>query len=1144
MKRIFYIILIFTTSIYSYDENTHQWLTIQSYYLLKKNLGLDINALNTHLHIDYSVDEGGAWQVPYITRGANLEDRIDPVYNYSFRNPPRMFGDAALEVELLSEVVISIADDFYDVPDWFVSTTHFWNPDLGDNQNSIMHAKTFFRDFFIFIPNAYKKCQAYVNGDYDLSVNLVLYGFPTNSDGSGSCATQRAIVTFRYNTLPGLYNTRQLYVTKVTWLTGEQTIYNSPILFTSNYWSSLNNSTHSNFIDCIIYETLGRMCHLLQDMSVPAHSKIDEHSSMSNGDSYESYMKNDRYWTSDLVNNLVGPMVNIENEINPLHFLMYTTAQMSQHYGSNGPYEGDGNNYILGNYSQSELNYLNNNNLSSLGNPTSVSNPIQENDVYNIRNKMIPQAIRTTAALLYWFAKECNLLPPTRYVSTSRLYENSLNPIPVLNQPALEGSTYLLNDINSIDGYNFSGWKENLSYNNPQSIIVPSDLSFTSIFKKLNYTDNIASANNNNQRRICKTPNGILHKVYESMSMVWYERSTDNGVTWNVVNSRPLSTKAKRPSIDNSDNDILLCFQENNAIKIKHFSCNYNNYIEQSELVNTNTSIYSNDASPIIVASKKLNNDIRFMLFYLNSVIGNDNYKGIVAHYGILNSSTLQLQWIGEPQIINGAFTRTNSLTAAVCENYNQMNFHVAWEQDNVIKYAIAKVNISYIPEITFPYQLSVSTGSGYSKNYKPMITSNWQTVNGISREIAQISWIGENEALVEEELLKTTLGPQLIKNVVYKNYYFDGVNHNWSPIYTFGTNVDYQSNNLADVNGIVIGWHEGNGNNRFIKNLNSISTINKNRVPIVGSYPQIINAEDLSLMRAFVVGTTSPYDFRISDQFSFELYKEAEFSEISLGRQGIIYKDSAQFYFTLVGVKTDTDTINFVELPDSINFLNIDDVNSYLESKPIVIGENSSINFGVQYGVEGIEYAKCILQEDKNVQFKLIAIDAFNNNIVGEYLNYTFNKDSLPSFGYANYSLNTQGLEGKTIKLKILLNDNLEGNYSIVHKFIDNIALPKTSIIELNSSHKKVTEYYLTQNYPNPFNPSTTISYSLPSKGFTSLKVYDILGNQIATLVDEYKPAGSYTIDFNASNLSSGVYFYSLTSGSFTMNKKMILMK
>ena len=86
--------------------------------------------------------------------------------------------------------------------------------------------------------------------------------------------------------------------------------------------------------------------------------------------------------------------------------------------------------------------------------------------------------------------------------------------------------------------------------------------------------------------------------------------------------------------------------------------------------------------------------------------------------------------------------------------------------------------------------------------------------------------------------------------------------------------------------------------------------------------------------------------------------------------------------------------------------------------------------------------------------------------------------------------------------------------------------------------------EYSIEQNYPNPFNPATTISFSVPSPEFISLKVYDILGNEVATLVNEEKPAGNYELQFDASNLSSGVYLYRLSAGNFTEIKKMVLLK
>lgn len=85
---------------------------------------------------------------------------------------------------------------------------------------------------------------------------------------------------------------------------------------------------------------------------------------------------------------------------------------------------------------------------------------------------------------------------------------------------------------------------------------------------------------------------------------------------------------------------------------------------------------------------------------------------------------------------------------------------------------------------------------------------------------------------------------------------------------------------------------------------------------------------------------------------------------------------------------------------------------------------------------------------------------------------------------------------------------------------------------------------YGLSQNYPNPFNPATKIQYAIPRAGNVSLVVYDILGRQVATLVNEFKNPGVYTLDFDASSLSSGVYFYKIQSGSFTDTKKMLLVK
>lgn len=88
------------------------------------------------------------------------------------------------------------------------------------------------------------------------------------------------------------------------------------------------------------------------------------------------------------------------------------------------------------------------------------------------------------------------------------------------------------------------------------------------------------------------------------------------------------------------------------------------------------------------------------------------------------------------------------------------------------------------------------------------------------------------------------------------------------------------------------------------------------------------------------------------------------------------------------------------------------------------------------------------------------------------------------------------------------------------------------------------VNYFKLSQNYPNPFNPSTTINYQIPELSFVQFKVFDVLGNEIAILVNEEKLAGEYEVEFNGQKLTSRIYFYQLEAGNFIQTKKMVLIK
>ena len=137
-------------------------------------------------------------------------------------------------------------------------------------------------------------------------------------------------------------------------------------------------------------------------------------------------------------------------------------------------------------------------------------------------------------------------------------------------------------------------------------------------------------------------------------------------------------------------------------------------------------------------------------------------------------------------------------------------------------------------------------------------------------------------------------------------------------------------------------------------------------------------------------------------------------------------------------------------------------------------------------------------------------------------------------------YSLNEEKMLN-TFDLKSIPHTNnlvIDSPYVYIHRI--------SLVTDVKKEKEIPTRFELHQNYPNPFNPSTTISYGLPTAGFVSLKIYDFLGREIKTLVNDYQLAGSYHKTFSTSelNLSSGVYFCELRAGGLVQTKKMVLIK
>jgi hypothetical protein len=120
----------------------------------------------------------------------------------------------------------------------------------------------------------------------------------------------------------------------------------------------------------------------------------------------------------------------------------------------------------------------------------------------------------------------------------------------------------------------------------------------------------------------------------------------------------------------------------------------------------------------------------------------------------------------------------------------------------------------------------------------------------------------------------------------------------------------------------------------------------------------------------------------------------------------------------------------------------------------------------------------------------------------------------------------------------------SLSGNCLIMSRNNSVWRYDLSQITDLRQNQFSIYDFKLFQNYPNPFNPITHFGFRIANSGFVSLKIYNVLGNEVAVLVNEVKPAGNYEVKFDGSNLSSGVYFYVLRAGDKTLSRKMCLIK
>jgi len=1153
-------------SSFSYETHVHSYIVQQAYSLLKHYYPqVENTELKTQLGGPF--DHGShQWETGLITTGAIREDLDDVVYGYG---PPNEWY-SPLSFLFQSSLTPTV--------------THFWIADNGDNSKVWIPATLAIDRQF---ENAFMKLQMYMNGGWKL-----LY-LPEGG---------QYIKEYKYTSLTQLAKTGQILQTGYYSIVGDHTTLNPPLQV------NLTDVNRKRFV----YEILGRMCHLIEDMCVPAHVHGDAHPP-TDKDYYEEDMDRNYYkWTWENALQQGGIIYpNLQDD--PIRYFSYSANQISDIFRSN---DYEGNIYLPNGTYPIISEYYN-----QLGNQ-----PINVIDKSQIANTCLVYAIRATAGFLYWFCDKTDLLKTITILSNGSKYFDLKNhndqnpqwltkttpyPIPFDNNITID----LSGDANNYQ-YAWGGWQKrdrdnnivglnynvewlstssnatsyylaqydyfiNITFNEPLLIdggtgayyknlqseqisnsfiifaniptqiqaIAPSGYDFLewndhnstnprtfyastnsnglyAIFKKHLASNSLSALSSNSQRKFISDVNGNKHLVYDSQGSVWYTKSTDNGAAWlPEVKINENGTQAKGATMATStDGNLYVLYQcdrglrtnTNPTLVLSQYY--YGTLRWQTEVCDLSS--YTYNTMPVISAINGV-----VLVVYKPSAT-----TGLVGVEYYLNSGN-----IAETHVSNiSGTTAYSSNPSLATTNMSTASTHMLVYEQSGIYYTEWAVASDFYGLVTS----NISSGSGYTWNYNPSIIE----LNGL----AKVVWIGKRVILPPENLAKVEgeNGTAIVTNYEYRTIFKDPSYYRY---WSFGSNVSSApSINKTDNNSAyVFGWSETNGTrtNKFADNtLSTITTLNT-----TGKDLQLCNGADkYSMFALSFTNAALPYSFALSNSIgSVALAKENTSLSINKGREGVVVKDSSQIYFTLGDVLVNGENISFKTIPDTFSVTSVADVNNCVKTNPFSVTDNSSLFYSVQYGVSNAEQLKRTFTESDIISFRIELVEAATETVLGLFDNISYTKQNAVSYDNFSYEVSTEGIGNKTVYLRLVTTASEGCSFSITDKLDNQSIIAKRYVKQVAfKSAQVIKDYALAQNYPNPFNPVTTITYQLPKSGSVTLKIYDMLGKEVKTLVNEQKEMGRYTVQFDASSLASGMYVYQLRANDYTSTKKMMLLK
>ena len=675
-------------------------------------------------------------------------------------------------------------------------------------------------------------------------------------------------------------------------------------------------------------------------------------------------------------------------------------------------------------------------------------------------------------------------------------------------------------------------------------VFTSSEATATAILKGQLISNDAIGVKNPSQRKIVRTDNGQYHCVYESMGAVWYTYSltSDYYGVWNP--DQIFFLYAKNPSIAYSGNVVKIVFEEydpqyggNANIWLYTFIPINGQYGDPSqEFVTSYPSSYYGYAKPVISYTTGWEQAGEIVIAYRKNTT--EGIKHRTRFYYMGNWS----DWTTEADIPG-----TNSYSSDPTIIGEPGYLHLAYEYLNGIYYKHIWRQGPSSWNYGTPTQF-LSSGSGFNINKYPVISLS----NNSPSKYLIVSWLGIYDSAPTNPIQKIEGTKPLHREAAVV---ITGYGESWGTTSNFSNNVDFTNNgSLNTTYGSIMTWSESDGQySKYVRRRNATGYDPITPLAQNGIQTLVSNGSEFGNIKAMVFNnlTDAPYMLNwCTDDFTYipdgmEKLSESGVVDISYGRSGIVEKNGVEFVFNIGDVLLNGETIKFIERVDTIPIVNLEELNTSVKTDTLNLNAESELIFSDYYYVVNCEMADSLLSGDLNINFKCQLVKLSNDEVVGEFEEVNYNKSNLEEYGYQGYLIDCSGIEAGEYYLRLKTSVNEEVGLSLSDIQMDNVELEKSKLNIRNFKGSVVPlEYSLEQNYPNPFNPVTTIRYQIPKDGMVTLKVYDILGAEVASLVNETQATGKYEINFNAQHLASGVYIYRLNINDYVNVKKMMLVK